>query len=78
LGEQARREPLYVLLGSCKWRRNAGIEVLSDLRRRQSALGPAALDARLAVFARERFTTELRRVAEADEVLLVTAADLFC
>jgi len=71
------RKQRYVLVGSCKWRRIADANVLSDLRRQQEALGPKAARARLAIFAREEFTDELRAEAEEDDVLLVTAADLF-
>ncbi|HEX3391837.1 MAG TPA: ATP-binding protein [Solirubrobacteraceae bacterium] len=71
------RRHRHVLLGSCKWRRTVGLEVLTDLRRQQSALGPTARDARLAIFAREGFTKELRRAADTEGVLLLAAADLF-
>ncbi|HZV74256.1 MAG TPA: ATP-binding protein [Conexibacter sp.] len=71
------RDHRYVLVGSCKWRRTADIDVLADLRRQQDALGPKAARARLALFARERFTDRLRLAAKEDDVLLVTAADLF-
>jgi AAA+ ATPase superfamily predicted ATPase len=71
------RKHRYVLVGSCKWRRVADLDVLHDLRAQQEALGPKAARARLAIFAREGFTEALRGEAAEDEVLLVTAADLF-
>ena len=71
------RDHRYVLVGSCKWRRTADVDVLADLRRQQDALGPKAARARLAIFARHGFTKRLREQAAEDDVLLVTAADLF-
>ncbi len=71
------RKHRYVLVGSCQWRRVADLGVLHDLRAQQEALGPKAARARLAIFAREGFTEALRGEAAEDEVLLVTAADLF-
>lgn len=71
------RSHRYVLVGSCKWRRTADLDVLADLRDQQEALGPKATRARLAIFAREGFTKRLRERAAAEDVLLVTAADLF-
>lgn len=71
------RDHRYVLVGSCKWRRSADVDVLADLRRQQEALGPKAARARLVLFARERFGARLRAAARAEDVLLVTAADLF-
>ena len=70
------RRHRYAIVGSCKWRRIADVDVLSDLRTQQEALGPRATQARLAIFAREGFTDALRRQA-GEDVLLVTAADLF-
>lgn len=67
----------YTLVGSCKWRRTVGIEALADLLRLHDALGPNAARARLALFAREGFTDELHRAATADDVLLVSARELF-
>ena len=71
------RKGRYALLGSCKWRRTVGVDVLDDLHEAQAALGGKAMGARLALFARRGFTAELRERAEAERVLLVTAADLF-
>lgn len=71
------RDHRYVLVGSCKWRRTADVDVLDELRRQQEALGPKAARARLAVFARERFSARLQKVAREEDVLLVSAADLF-
>jgi len=64
-------------LGSCKWTRTAGVHVLDELREAQAALGGKAATARLAIFARSGFDAALRRRAAAEDVLLVTAADLF-
>ncbi len=71
------RKGRYSLLGSCKWARTAGVQVLDDLRVGQAALGGKAARARLAIFARRGFSAELRRRAAEEDVLLVTAADLF-
>ena len=71
------RKQRYVFVGSCKWRKTVGTDVLSQLRAQQEALGPKAARARLAIFAREGFTDELRGEAAEEDVLLVTAADLF-
>jgi AAA+ ATPase superfamily predicted ATPase len=71
------RRHRYVLVGSCKWRRTADVDVLQALRRQQEVLGPKSARARLAVFAREQFTDRLREEAAKDDVLLVSAADLF-
>ena len=66
-----------MLLGSSKWRRVAGSDVLAALRVQRDALGPKASRARLAIFVREGFSDELRQKADGEDVLLVTAADLF-
>ncbi len=71
------RDHRYVLVGSCKWRRTADVDVLADLRRQQDALGPKAARAHLVLFARERIGEKLRKAAAKEDVLLVTAADLF-
>ena len=71
------RKNRYVLVGSCQWRKTVGTDVLGALRAQQEALGPKAARARLAIFAREGFTDELREEALEDQMLLVTAADLF-
>jgi len=71
------RKGRYALLGSCRWRRTIGSDVLDGLHEAQAALGGKAMGARLALFARRGFTAELRERAEAERVLLVTAADLF-
>lgn len=64
-------------LGSCKWARRAGVRALDELREAQAALGGKAATARLAIFARGGFDAALRRRAAEEDVLLVTAADLF-
>jgi uncharacterized protein len=71
------RDHRYVLVGSCKWRRSADVDVLADLRRQQDALGPKAARAQLVLFARERFSAKLRAAAKDEDVLLVNATDLF-
>jgi AAA+ ATPase superfamily predicted ATPase len=71
------RRHRYVLVGSCKWRRIAGPEVLRDLHAKQEQLGPRAARARRVLFAREGFTEDLRVRAVEDDVLLVSAPDLF-
>jgi AAA+ ATPase superfamily predicted ATPase len=70
------RRHRFVLVGSCKWRRTADVDVLTDLQRQREALGPKAARARLAIFARERFTDALRERAAEDDVLLIAASDL--
>jgi len=71
------RKHRYVLVGSCKWRREADTDVLGDLLEQQHALGPAAKNAKLLIFARESFTEQpITRAAE-ENVQLLTAADLF-
>ncbi len=70
------RQGRYVLLGSCKWRKVVDERVLDDLEEHQAAMGKAR-GARLALFARDGFTNEVQARAQRDDVLLVTAADLF-
>jgi uncharacterized protein len=67
----------YVLIGECKWRRTADIDVLDGLRHKQVELGGKAITAKPVIFAREDFTSALRERARTEDVLLVTAADLF-
>lgn len=64
-------------LGSCKWARRVGVQVLDELRDAQAALGGKATTAQLAVFGRSSFDPALRRRAADEGVMLVTAADLF-
>lgn len=71
------RRHRYVLVGSCKWRREADTDVLGDLLEHQHALGPAAKNAKLLVFAREGFTEKMVERAQDEDVQLLTAADLF-
>lgn len=71
------RKGRYSLLGSCKWRRTVGGDVLDALHDAQASLGGKAARARLALFARRGFTPELTARAADEQVLLVTAADLF-
>jgi AAA+ ATPase superfamily predicted ATPase len=71
------RKGRYSLLGSCKWRRTVGTEVLDALHDAQASLGGKAAGARLALFARRGFSADLRARAADEDVLLVTAADLF-
>jgi hypothetical protein len=66
-----------VLVGSCKWRREADSDVLGDLLEQQNALGPAAKNAKLLIFAREGFTEQMIRRADEETVQLLTAANLF-
>jgi AAA+ ATPase superfamily predicted ATPase len=68
----------HVLLGACKWRdRDVGEDVLDQLYTHRALLGPKAARARLALFARRSFSAGVRKRAERENVLLVTAADLF-
>lgn len=71
------RKGRYALLGSCKWRRTVGADVLDALHDAQASLGGKAINARLALFARRGFSAELKARAADEDVLLVTAADLF-
>jgi uncharacterized protein len=68
----------YTLLGSCKWSRKAvGEDTLDALLSSRDAITGRTADARLALFARRGFTQSLKRRAEREGMLLVTAADLF-
>jgi uncharacterized protein len=71
------RRHRYVLVGSCKWRREADTDVLGDALEQQHALGPPAKNAKLLIFARETFTEQLIKRAAEENVHLLTAADLF-
>ena len=74
VGVRRRR---YVLVGSCKWRREADTDVLGGLLDQQHALGTPAKNATLLIFARETFTEQLTTRAAEERVQLLTAADLF-
>ena len=65
----------YELLGSCKWDRGAGTEVLGQLLGHRDEL-PKAAGARLVIFARG-FKAELRRRATEENVTLVGIEELF-
>lgn len=65
----------YELLGSCKWDRAAGTEVLGQLLEHRDEL-PKAAGARLVIFARG-FKAELRRRAAEEGVELVGIEELF-
>lgn len=68
----------HVLLGSCKWRKgDVGEDVLDQLYAHRALLGPKAARAHLALFARQRFSSGVQRRAAQENVLLVTASDLF-
>jgi uncharacterized protein len=68
----------YTLLGSCKWsRRPVDEDVLDALLASRDAIDARTANARLALFARAGFTPRLKRRAAAEDVLLVSAADLF-
>jgi AAA+ ATPase superfamily predicted ATPase len=68
----------HLLLGSCKWReRDVGESMLDQLYEHRALLGPKAARARLALFARSGFSPAVRARAQREDVLLVTAADLF-
>lgn len=71
------RDNRWVVLGSCKWARSVDVDALAQLQRQQELLGPRAARAKLVLFARERFSERLRAAAAREDVLLVTAADLF-
>jgi uncharacterized protein len=70
------RRGRYTFLGSCKWRRTADVDVLDDLLSARDGMGKAGR-ARLAIFARESFSARLRERAADEDVMLVSAADLF-
>lgn len=68
----------YTLFGSCKWSRKFVDEnVLDALIAGTEAIGARTGGARLALFARRGFTRSLQRRAQRENVLLVTAEDLF-
>lgn len=71
------RRHRYELLGSCTWRRTVDEDALDELYEQRAALGGKAARARLVLFAREGFTDSLRERAVGENVVLVTAADLF-
>lgn len=74
VGVRAHR---YELLGSCKWRRTVGEDVLDALYEARARLGGRAARAKLVLFAREGFTRPLEERAPEEGVLLVRAAELF-
>jgi hypothetical protein len=67
----------YILLGSCKWAEKVNEGVLNELYESRAALGKQAARARLALFGRRGFGARVRERAETENVLLVTANDLF-
>lgn len=68
----------YTLLGSCKWsRRLVDEDVLQALLHSRDAIEGRTANARLALFARRGFTRRLQQRATREDVLLVSAADLF-
>lgn len=68
----------YTLLGSCKWSRQLLDEdALQALLHSRDAIEGQTANARLALFARRGFTRRLQRRAAREDVLLVSAADLF-
>jgi uncharacterized protein len=68
----------HLLLGACKWReREVGEDVLDQLYAHRALLGPKAARARLALFARRAFSAPVRERAPQENILLVTASDLF-
>lgn len=73
----AMRKDDYLLLGSCKWKRTVDVDVLDQLHERSTLLGGKARRAQLLLFARDSFTKELKARAQAENVLLFTAKDLF-
>jgi len=66
----------YRLLGSCKWSRNAGEDVIERLQTHRALLGPRAAQAELAVFARG-FSKRARERAARERVRLVEVDELF-
>lgn len=71
------RRHRHVLVASCKWRRTADVDVLDGLLAQQEALGRTAATARRLIFARTGFTERLVARARKEDVVLVTAADLY-
>jgi hypothetical protein len=68
----------HVLLGACKWQeREVGEGVVDQLYEHRALLGPKAARARLALFARRGFSADVQKRASGEDILLVTAADLF-
>lgn len=67
----------YAFLGSVKWRATVDDAVLDQLYDQRARLSSPAARARLGLFAREGFTSSVRRRAREEAVVLVTAADLF-
>ena len=71
------RRHRYEFLGSCKWAKVVDDDVLDTLYEYRALLGGKAARARVGIFAREGFTQKLEQRARDENVLLVTAADLF-
>ena len=68
----------YGVLGSCKWwSKRVGTAELDDLHRARAVLGPKAAQAKLALFARSGFTSDVVERASLENVTLVSADDLF-
>lgn len=68
----------YTLLGSCKWsRRLVDEDVLEALLTSRDAVEGRTANAQLVLFARRGFTSSLQRRAAREDVLLVSAAELF-
>ncbi len=68
----------YTLFASCKWSRRAvGEDALDALLASRDAAEGRTASARLAIFARRGFTSSLQRRAAREDVLLLSAADLF-
>lgn len=67
----------FTILGSVKWSATVGERVLDRLESARDLLGTRAARARLVLFARRGFTPQLRRRADRDGVVLLTASELF-
>ena len=68
-----------MLVGECKWSVNpVGLSVLVDLKRKAQVLGVSGRWPKVsyALFAKVGFTPDLQRVAAAEGVRLVQAAEL--
>lgn len=70
------RRGRYSFLGSCKWGKRVDHRVLDELIAARDRMGKAGV-ARLAIFGRGEITQTLRERAADEDVLLVSAEDLF-
>lgn len=68
----------YTVLGECKWWKGPlGVDALDALVNAKAVIGPKASQAKLVLFSKSGFSTELRARAASDGAELFTVDDLF-